>query len=48
MFGMIDRWPLAKKMLVAFALPGPPVLGLGFNGHASNKTRSGGNDWMSS
>lgn len=36
MFGTINSWPLAKKMSVAFALPGPPVLGPGFNGHVSS------------
>ncbi|WP_184168599.1 methyl-accepting chemotaxis protein [Sphingomonas kyeonggiensis] len=41
MLGIINSWPLAKKMLVAFALIGTLVLGLGVNGYVSNKTLSG-------
>jgi hypothetical protein len=48
MFGRIDRWPLAKKRPVAFALPGTLALGPGCNDHVSNKALSSGNDdWIS-
>jgi methyl-accepting chemotaxis protein len=40
MLGIINSWPLAKKMLVAFALIGTLVLGLGVNGYVSNKALS--------
>ncbi|MDG2533987.1 methyl-accepting chemotaxis protein [Sphingomonas sp. HITSZ_GF] len=41
MLRMINSWPLAKKLLIAFSLLGALVLGLGINGYASNKTLSG-------
>ena len=40
MLRIVNSWPLAKKLLIAFALLGALVLGLGVNGYVSNKTLS--------
>ena len=41
MLKIINNWPLAKKLFVAFAMLGALVLGLAINGYASNRTLSG-------